>query len=232
MAWAMWHHSVFSPRSSNRTCRFPASGSPTSFTARHTADCHFRLVSRDDTVAQINLRLAAELTRKPSDTIWCYQAHRQSPILGSFESAPEVRALSSAGITRPRRSYDPVRLPPGPPCLLRRRRRDLRPERASPDYPDHPSNVPCPLPRWIGTGACVGCFPIPRGLPRQTGGSASTISLSRPAQASLALRPAGSLSRLKRPFFHGASKRPVTQPPRPSATRSTDNSLGGIFLHW
>ncbi len=31
--------------------------------------------------------------------------------------------------------------------------------------------------------------------PQQTGGSASTISLSRPAQASLALRPAGSLSR-------------------------------------
>ena len=45
-------------------------------------------------------------------------------------------------------------------------RRDLRPKRASPDYPDHLSNVPCPLPRWIGTGAFVGCFPIPRGLPR------------------------------------------------------------------
>jgi hypothetical protein len=27
-----------------------------------------------------------------------------------FESTPEVRALRSAGITRPRRSYDPVRL--------------------------------------------------------------------------------------------------------------------------
>ena len=31
---------------------------------------------------------------------------------------------------------------------------------------------------------------------------------------------------------HEASKRPVTQPPRSSATRSTDNSLGGTFLHW
>ena len=31
---------------------------------------------------------------------------------------------------------------------------------------------------------------------------------------------------------HEASKRPVTQPPRPSATRSTDNSLGGSSLHW
>ncbi len=62
---------VSPPRSSNRTCRFPASGSPTGFTARPTADGHFRLVSRDDTVALINLRLAAKLPRKPSDAFWC-----------------------------------------------------------------------------------------------------------------------------------------------------------------
>jgi hypothetical protein len=30
------------------------------------------------------------------------------------------------------------------------RRRDLRPNRASTDYPHHLSNVPCPLPRRIG----------------------------------------------------------------------------------
>ena len=35
--------------------------------------------------------------------------------LAIFESAPEVRVLCSAGITRPQRSYDPVRLPPWPP---------------------------------------------------------------------------------------------------------------------
>src|SRR5450759_5108838 len=35
--------------------------------------------------------------------------------LAIFESAPEVRALSSASITRLQRSYDPVRLPPWPP---------------------------------------------------------------------------------------------------------------------
>jgi hypothetical protein len=44
------------------------------------------------------------------------------------------------------------------------------------------------------TGACR-FLPYPHGLPRLTGGSASTTSLSRPAQASLALRPAGSLAR-------------------------------------
>ena len=31
---------------------------------------------------------------------------------------------------------------------------------------------------------------------------------------------------------HEVSRRPVTRPPRSLATRSTDNSLGGIFLHW
>src|SRR5882724_4536055 len=42
------------------------------------------------------------------------------------------------------------------------------------------------------TGACR-FLPYPHGLPRLTGGSASTTSLSRPSQASLALRPAVSL---------------------------------------
>jgi len=79
-----------------------------------------------------------------------------------------------------------------------------RPARASPNYPAHPSNVPCPLPRWTGTGASAGCFPIPLGLPRISGGSASMTSLSRPAQASLALRPAGLLSRPRRPLSRGS----------------------------
>ena len=36
VAWAMRQRSVSHPRSSNRTCRFPASGFPTSFIVRHT----------------------------------------------------------------------------------------------------------------------------------------------------------------------------------------------------
>src|SRR6202171_6276612 len=64
----------------------------------------------------------------------------------------------------------------------------------SPDLPQLPRSpflhaVPStPVDR---TGACR-FLPCPRGLPRLTGGSASTTSLSRPAQASLALRPASS----------------------------------------
>jgi hypothetical protein len=59
---------------------------------------------------------------------------------------PEVRALPSAGITRPRQYYDPVRRPPVP-----QPKAPLEPQppngRASPDYPRHLPNVPCPLPR-------------------------------------------------------------------------------------
>jgi hypothetical protein len=39
-------------------------------------------------------------------------SHRPSP---SSTSAPEVRALPSAGVTQPRQYYDPVRPPPVPP---------------------------------------------------------------------------------------------------------------------
>ena len=110
----------------------------------------------------------------------------------------------------------------------RRWRCDLRLEWASPDYPDHLPNVPCPLPRWIGTGASVGCFPIPRGLPQQTGGSASMISLSRPAQASLALRPAGSLSRPRRPLSRGFET--ASCPTAPLVSYQINRQLSGWYL--
>ena len=44
---------------------------------------------------------------------------------------------------------------------------------------------------------------------------------------SLALPPAGSLSRPRRPLSRGSAL-PVTRPSRSSATRSIDNSLGGF----
>jgi hypothetical protein len=58
-------------------------------------------------------------------------------------------------------------------------------------------------------GGSSGCscrlLPRSRGLPQMAGGSASALSLSRPAQASLALRPAGSLSCPRQPLSRGSS---------------------------
>ena len=228
MACAVGHHSVSPPRSSNRTCGFPASGSPTGFTARYTVDPHDRLVSRDDTVAR----------------------HQPSPCGRAFSEASGCLVVlpGSSPITDPqplrkrarsqgpflRRHYPasqvvrPCPTPARPAVLATTLGCDLQPKRASPDYPDHLPNVPCPLPRWIGTGACVGCFPIPRGLPRQTGGSASTSSLSRPAQASLALRPAGSLDRPRRPLSRGFET--ASYPTAPLVSYQINRQLSGWHL--
>src|SRR5277367_4681741 len=189
------------------------------------------VVEQVEPEVRLRLRFEIELPLQRPDVIRCCQAHRQSPILGSFESAPEVRVLPSAGVTQPQQYYDPVRRPRGP-SSRRCRRRDLRPTWASPNYPARPSNMPCPIPRWTRTGASVGCFPIPRGLPRISGGSASMTSLSRPAQALLALRPAELLNRPEAAFV--TRLRPVRLPVQAARQLpgSTDNSLGGSFLHW
>src|SRR4051812_2241591 len=119
-----------------------------------------------------------------------FQAHRQSPILGSVQSAPEARALSSASITRPPRSYGPLRLPSDPPPV---RRRGCQPQsrRVSPDDPHHPSNVPCPVPRRIEAGACVGCFPPPVAFPPFPAGGAPPLFLSGPPPPSPPFGPPG-----------------------------------------
>ena len=126
---------------------------------------------------------------------------------------PEVGALRSTGVTRLHHYYDPVRLPP-PTATRRDVEARASPATGLPRCSNHSAYVPCPLPRRIGTGACVDCFPIPRGLPQTLGGSASALSFSRPAQASLALRPARLLNRPRRPLsrgFDGASC-PATPP--------------------
>jgi hypothetical protein len=106
--------------------------------------------------------------------------------------------------------------------------RARNPVRLSPDYPHHPSNVPCPIPRWTATGASVGYLPVARGLPRSIGGSASTTSLSTPAQASLALRPAGLLSRPRRPLSQGSS--PASYPTKLLVSYQSYRLLSGWIL--
>src|SRR5208283_3302540 len=72
------------------------------------------VVEQIEPVSRLRLRLEVELPLKRPDVIRCCQAHRQSPILGSVESTPEVRVLPSAGVTQPQQYYDPVRRPRGP----------------------------------------------------------------------------------------------------------------------
>ena len=115
---------------------------------------------------------------------------------------PPVVSVPDSGL--PRRALprvpgttDPVRHPAGPAC----------PSRGSCRVhgTDGASRVATPsifrMPASAETGRCfVALFPARHGLPLMTGGSASALSVSRPARRSLAFRPAWSLSRPGRPF--------------------------------
>src|SRR6516164_3118217 len=140
------------------------------------------------------------LRRAPRDTQRKTRgrADRYSFLVRLFHSL--LRAgLSRRSITRPHRSYSPLRLPDWPPPFL------ATFGAATPSHPEPPSLTSdhllcmlCSLPRWTGSGArwlasCAlprGFLPCPCSLPHSRDGSASTSLLSRPAQASHALRPA------------------------------------------
>ena len=147
---------------------------------------------------------------------------RQSPILGFFESSPEVRVLCSAGITRHQRSYDPVRLPPRPPP-----ENDVEAATLAHNGSPPITRITFPTCRAHYPGGSSGCscrlLPRSCSLPQMAGGSASALSLSRPAQASLVLRPAGSLSRPRRPLSRGFS--PAGYPTKPLVSYRTYRQL-------
>ena len=161
---------------------------------------------------------------------WVFQAHRQSPILGSVQSAPEVRALSSASMTWPQQSYGPLRLPSDPPPV-RRWGCQPRSRWVSPDDPHHPSNVPCPLPRRIETGACVDCFPAHTAFPVSQAGRHPHLHFRGLLRLHARYGPLDR-STAQGGLCHEAPAQSVARPNRSSATRSIDNSLGGTFLHW
>jgi len=71
----------------------------------------------------------------------------------------------------------------------------LRQHRVSRNYEDHFSCMPCSVPRWTEQ-VLVGFFPVRAAFPGKQAGQHPRLHFSRPAQASLALRPAGSLARL------------------------------------
>jgi|SRR5579864_6186359 len=112
-------------------------------------------------------------------------------------------------------------------------RSELRPppDRASPDNSYCLASVLCPLPRRIRKGPIAGSFPIPRGLPRYTVGSASAPLLSRPAQA-LHVTAHWLAQPPKATFVTGLQPARL---PAQAACQLLDqpvNYRDGIFLHW
>src|ERR1035437_7685836 len=162
VAWAIRQRSVSHPRSSNRTCRSPASGSPTGFTARYTES---KPTARGfGTVSNSPSPLDTAISAAPVvDGVCRLIANHHD--LAIFESAPEVRALSSASITRLQRSYDPVRLPPWPPPFA-----TLRPLPSPltglPRLPEPPFRRAVPTTPADRAGARVDCFPAHAAFPK------------------------------------------------------------------
>ena len=77
-----------------------------------------------------------------------------------------------------------------------------------------------------GSSRCA-CRLLPRScsLPQMAGGSASALSLSRGCSGFTTLRPARSLSRLKRPLSRGSS--PASCPTEPLVSFQTNRQLSG-----
>jgi hypothetical protein len=145
-------------------------------------------------------------------------------------SAPEVRVLSSASVTRLHRSYDPVRLPLTSPSKT-----------ASRPLPSCQTGLPrllaSPFQRALPTtpanqmGASIDCFPIHAAFPGNPAGRRSHPDFRGLLGLHSRYRPLDR-STAQGGLCHEAPARPVTRQDRSSATRSIDNSLGGTFLHW
>ena len=139
--------------------------------------------------------------RRSESLIGGHRQHGHSPDSVHFQTAPKVRPLPSADVTRLPRYYEPVRHPTRPGLSLAGVRLVIEATAGV-------SRVPCfscclravaitpvgPL------GACIVRYPSGFGLPRYSGGSAPTSPVSRPAQRSLTLRPTNSRSRQSDPF--------------------------------
>jgi hypothetical protein len=151
------------------------------------------------------------------------------PHLSIFESAPEVRVLSSTGVTRLQWSYDPVRLPPEPPPDA-----TLRPlpslMMGLPRLPEPPFRRAVPTTPADQTGARVDCFPAHTAFPKWPKGRHPHCHFRGLLKLHSRYGPPDR-SVAQGDLCHEAPAPPVTRPSRSSATRSIDNSLGGIFLH-
>ena len=148
----------------------------------------------------------------------------------SSEACQKVRALCSAGITRHRRSYDPVRLPPWP--LPSATLRTLpSPMTGLPRLPEPPFRRAVPTTPADRAGARVDCFPrslepSPNG--RRVGIRIVTfeacIGFTRVTARRIAQPP-------KVTFVTRLRAQPVTRPSRSSASGPIDNYPGEILLH-
>src|SRR5713226_8977476 len=182
-----WQPVVSLPRSSNWTCSFRTSSFPTGFTAAPTRAVHTTWCrATAPRISRFALRHSG--------------IERSSVLRGVVDSSSITALFPLSPAHQKQGSFPPPVLPSihGTVTLSDFRTGHPPIEDVGGATPPAPGLPQLPRPPFLHavlstpadrTGACR-FLPCPRGLPRLTGGSASTTSLSRPAQASLALRVA------------------------------------------
>jgi hypothetical protein len=185
------------------------------------------VVEQVEAEGRLRLRLTIELPLKVPDLFGRFEAHRQSPpphhlrkrtrsqgpfLRRNYPASTVVRpcptparSTAKSGVEVATSDLDgspPITRITIPTCRVH--------------YPGGPDRCTCRL------------LPCRRGLPPSGVGSASALTLSRPAQTSLALRPAGSLDRPWRPLSRGFD--PAGYPAEPLVSFQINRQLSGWNL--
>src|SRR5947208_1119461 len=175
----------------------------------------------------LRLRLAIELPLKAPDLFRRYKAHHQSP------SPHHLRKRTRSQGPLLRRHYPAsLLIRPCPTPAMAAACRDVEAATLARDGSPPITRTTFPTCRAHYPGGSSGCsyrlLPRSCSLPQMAGGSASALSLSRPARASQTLRPAGSLSRPRRPLSRGFS--PSSCPAEPPVSFQINRQLSGWNL--
>src|ERR1700682_3894861 len=185
------------------------------------------VVEQVEAEGRLRLRLTVQLSLKGPDRCRCCQAHRQSP------SPRHLRKRTRSQGPLLRRHYPAsTLLRPCPTPAMTVACRDVEAAPLACDGSPPITRTTFPTCRAHYPGGSSGCacrlLPRSRGLPQMAGGSASALSLSRPAQALLTLGPAVLLSRLKRPLSRASS--PSGSPAEPLVSYQINRQLSGWNL--
>ena len=160
------------------------------------------------------------------------------PLPASFAlslTAPCLRPLPSAGITRLPQYYGPLRHPARPGLSLTGfRLARATPPSGLPVLPRLPSSMHADTTTPAGTARCLCRFasrPVV-GLPLISGGSAPALPFSRPARCSRNVPACMVAELLTQPFVTGVLQSTSLPPcPAPAATNRKRQLLGGIRTH-
>ena len=147
--------------------------------------------------------------------------------LAFFESIPEVRALSSAGVTRLHRSYDPVRLPSVPPPKA-----TLRPlpshQTGLPRLPEPPFRRAAPTTPADQAGAHVDFLPLTRPSPNGRRVGIRIVTFEDLLRLYSRYGPPDRSAAHRRPLSRGSN--PCGYPHKPLVSYRINRQLSGWIL--